>query len=99
MANNMQKEEWIDAVMNSTEGMARANPQMDLFEKITFKLNNQAVRIISIPMKQWAAAAILLLALNIGSVVYFAKQNKKTGVANTDSGLAAEMQLESTYNY
>ena len=100
MANNMHKEEWIDAVMKSTHGMSRAQPPTDLFEKITSKLNGrETVKIISMPVKQWAAAAILLLALNIGSVVYFTSQNNKSRVSNTTNSLAAELQLGSTYNY
>ena len=100
MVNNMHKEEWIDSVMNSTKGMARAQPPTALFENITSKLNSREPdKTISLPIKQWAAAAIVLLALNIGSVVYSASQNKKIKVTNITNPLAAEMQLMSTYNY
>ncbi len=59
--------------------MTRAQPSRDLFEKVTSGLNAQGVRfkIISFPIKKWAAAAILLLALNIGSVIYYTSQNTK----------------------
>ena len=100
MAENMHKQEWIDAVLGSTEGMSRAEPPEYLFERVIYGLNRPVtVKIIPMPVKQWVAAAILLLALNIGSVVYVTNQNKKAGTVNTDGGLAAEMQLESTYNY
>jgi len=100
MGNNIQKEKWIEAVMNSTVDINRADPPADLFEKITKRLSNEGKnRIISMPMKQWAAAAILLLALNVGSVVYFTTQTKKMSTLNSAGRFAAELQSESTYNY
>jgi hypothetical protein len=100
MANNMHKQEWIETILNSTKGMSRATPPADLYEKITSGINDtKTVRIIPIPVKQWAAAATLLLALNVGSVLYFTSHSKSVTNTANSSGLAAEMQLEIIYNY
>jgi hypothetical protein len=98
MANQQNKGQWIDEVLNSTSGMAKAQPADGLFGRISHKLNNKQATYLSIPIKQWAVAAMLLLMLNIGSVIYFTANNKKAARA-TGNPLTAEMQLESTYNY
>jgi hypothetical protein len=88
MTNNTDKEKWIDEVMSSTAGMSRANPDTDLFNRISSKLNvPQVVKSTPLPVKQWAAAAILLLALNVGSILYY--RNQHTHAEAT----------ETTYNY
>ena len=55
----------------------------------------------ALPVKQWAAVAILLLALNVGSVIWYTT-NERNGTAETAAGgnpFAAQMQSVSTYNY
>jgi hypothetical protein len=100
MANIPDKEKWINDVLDSTQGMLRASPDADLFKKITAGLTNtQLVNTRPLPVIQWAAAAILLLALNIGSVVYLTNQHTKTTESQTTNPIAAAMQAESTYNY
>jgi hypothetical protein len=99
MANNIDKERWIEDVMNSTAGMNRAQPDHDLYEKVSAKLRNQPANTVrSIAVRQWAAAAVILLALNIGSVAYIKHQSKLRD-NNTSNPIAMQMQLESTYNY
>jgi hypothetical protein len=100
MANNGQKEAWIDEVMGSIHGMERAQPPVGLYSKVMAGIQAQpAARVIAMPVTRWAAAAILLLALNIGSVFYVTTQNKKTTPASAGNALASELQTVSTYNY
>ena len=99
MENNINKEKWIDEVFNSTQGMNRAQPGADLYEKITDKLSRPHPVSLPFPVKRWIAAAVLLLALNVSSVIYFNSQEKKTASVNTSSPLASEIQTETTYNY
>lgn len=99
MESNM-KEKWIDDVMGSLEGMSKAQPREDLYEGIMTRLSGPNIRTRPLLPKQWAAAAILLLALNVGSVVYFSERQHKTGAKSTDTNpFAMEIQSESTYNY
>ncbi len=97
MANKMHKEEWVDAVMSSTGGMLPAMPPDQLYKNIIAGLDKPVARIVPISVKQWAAAAILLLALNVGSVVHYAVQKEKNQAASATSMIA--QQFETTYNY
>ena len=99
MEHNANKEKWIDEVMSSTRDMQRALPGADLYEQITAKLARPQAVANPFPVKQWAAAAILLLALNVGSVVYFASHDKKVATTPSENPIASEIQLETTYNY
>jgi hypothetical protein len=99
MKNDKEKEKWVDEMMGSLEGLVPATPSADLFEKVMAQLNHpQTTKVIPLYPKQWAAAAILLLALNIGSVVYFNSERRHTRAA-APNPFAAEIQSESTYNY
>jgi hypothetical protein len=100
MINNANKEKWITEVLDSTHGMSPAIPAVGLFQKIAAELANpQLIKTRPLPVKQWAAAAIVLLALNIGSVVYFTSQHTKAAESAPVNPIAAAMQVESTYNY
>jgi len=100
MANNMHKEEWINKVLSSTDDMHRANLRTDLFDNIMQGINRpEAVKTIPLAVKQWAAAAIILLALNIGSVVYVTGSKQQATHNSENNPIVAEMQSESTYNY
>lgn len=99
MENDINKEKWINEALGSLEDMSRAQPRADLYEQITARLKQpKAVKVMALHAKQWAAA-VLLLALNIGSVVYFAdRHGNKTGTIASNP-FAVEIQSESTYNY
>jgi hypothetical protein len=100
MKADINKEQWINEVMNSLEGITPAQPDDGLFERITEKLRKpQTTKIMNPYPAQWAAAAILLLALNIGSVVYFASRHHQNTAASAANPLSAEILSESTYNY
>jgi len=62
-----KKEKWADEVLQSMDGMKRAEPADDLFDKIMAKIpeKEQAV-IIPIKRLRWlVAAACLVIGLNI----------------------------------
>jgi len=100
MTNNADKEKWIKEALDSTQGIVRASPSPDLFKKITVELaSRQFAKTRPLPVKQWAAAAILLLALNVGSVMYFASRHTKISESATVNPIAGAMEAESTYNY
>lgn len=94
---NQDREQWINEALNSTQGMAKAKPGDGLYAHVMDRIGNREDKYLFVPVRQWAVAALLLLALNIGTVVYYTLQNKRA--ARTASPLATEMQLETTYNY
>ena len=101
MENNRQKEQWIDEVLHSTQGMLRAEPSAGFMAGIEAKLRHpQGKKSLSFPIK-WAAAAVLLLALNIGSVVYATgKAHKAATPAPADTNpFARDLQSQNLYNY
>jgi DUF917 family protein len=99
MNTNDRKEQWINEVLDSTGGMQKANAAPRLYERVIANINPATKsHNITISLKQWAAAATILLALNLGSVIYFARQ-KSNAPVNAVSQLAGEMQTETIYNY
>jgi hypothetical protein len=96
--NNSNKDIWIDKVLSSTQGMERAQPQSELYEQVLARLSRPQPVVRPLHPIRWAAAAILLLAVNIASVIYFSGNASKTTVT-AESPLAAEIQLQTTYNY
>ena len=95
----MNKEKWINEVMESTAGMQRATPMPGLFDRIAVAAGRQVHTTIHIPSKKWIAAAILLVMLNIGSVLYAIGQHKHEQNTVASNTLFTEIQTGSTYNY
>ena len=76
----METENWINEILNSSDGITKVAPNTALFSKIQMKINNQ--NSIS---KQWiwiaAASFALLLSLN----VKFIFSNKSKSNNETES--------------
>jgi hypothetical protein len=97
---NLDKSGWIEEVLNSTRGMARAHSGQDMLTKIASAQNaGPKTIVIYPPARQWVAAAIVLLALNLSSVLYFTAGKSKSVPANEGGGIATEIPSVSTYNY
>ena len=69
----MEREKWINDVLNSTEGMIKISPDDSLFYKIQNKINNNTIS------SRWiflvAASFLILISLNVKLV--FGKSNTK----------------------
>ncbi len=77
-----EKDIWVDEVMDSLSGMQRLSARTDMYEGIITKIksNRSNLRVL---LPRVAAAAILLLAVNILSVYHAAskaKAEQQTGV-------------------
>lgn len=74
-----RKEEWINDVFNSIEGIKRASPPNDLFIKVESLLSRKGKNYyIPIRKLSWSvAAAIFLIAINIYSISSSMKINNK----------------------
>ncbi len=92
------KEKWIEEVFESIQGSKRAKPSPGLFAKIEAQIDNpDAVIIPMFQRRVAAAAAILLLALNVFALRQYMQQDS---VLSNES-VAMEMpnqQLISNYN-
>ncbi len=71
----MEKEHWIENIMNSTTGITKVVPNDDLFLKIENKITNQN-KVSSKTVWLVAASIAILLMLNI--TVIKLKRNQKT---------------------
>lgn len=99
MEHNTNKEKWINEIMGSTAGMQRAKPKEGLYDRVMSRLGDEpTVRTIPLNVKRWAAAAVLLVALNAVSVVYFT-QNRKVASDLAESTQTLDIPSVSTYNY
>lgn len=97
----MEKENWINEVMQSTKGIKPAEANPFLFEKISFKMEVKKNDIIQERsfFKSWALAATLMVMINIVSFLYIQKdkpaQQKEKGYV----ALSKEMGLIQTNDY
>jgi hypothetical protein len=93
MKSQQQKEEWIDRVLQSVEGITPADANPYLYKKVLLKLKNQTQEVISLRAVWMSAAAfVALLVLNVAAL--------KTGINNSVgdqevSTVVSEYQLNS----
>jgi hypothetical protein len=97
----MEKENWINEVMQSTKGMKPMEANPFLFEKITHKieLNRRDEVQAKLFLKGWAVAASIVIVVNVISFTHILKdkpsQQKEIGY----QALSKEMGLTQTSNY
>ncbi|MEO8759513.1 MAG: hypothetical protein ABI388_01000 [Bacteroidia bacterium] len=97
----MEKESWINEVMDSTKGMKPLDANPFLFEKISLKIEAKKSDISQVKAfsKSWALAASLVLIINIVSFAYIIKDKPSAQKEMGYTALSKEMGLTSTTNY
>ncbi len=75
------KKAWIDAALNSTQGMQRAKPSDELWLKIQARTFSAKVKMIPVSQLRFiAAAAAILLVLNVITLgTYIQRENAVWG--------------------
>ena len=90
----METGNWINEILNSSDGITKVAPDEALFSKIQMKINNQ--NSIS---KQWiwlaAASFTLLLSLNV-KFIYSNKTNSTKETESIISSVSSNNQLYQT---
>lgn len=102
MEQDTNKEVWIDDALESIKGMKRATPSGDLYARVMRNATaTPAKGTTNLPIKTWAAAAIVLLAVNISSALYATTKKRHTApTEQTNSYMALDINSASTlYNY
>lgn len=87
----MEAENWIQDILNSTQGMIKISPDDTLFVKIQSKLN--AKNTIATPWI-WITAASFVILLSLNIKILFTKSNKE--MSQTEiiaSGMSNSNQL------
>ena len=91
----MEKETWINEVMNSTKGLAALEANPFLFEKALSKIeaNKKEFSAIKILAKNWAWAAVLVVVVNLVSFTHILKQKPNINELGY-AALSKEMGLQ-----
>jgi hypothetical protein len=97
----MEKENWINEVMQSTKGMKPMEANPFLFEKIVHKieLNKKEEAQAKSFSKGWALAASIVIIVNIISFTYMLKDKPSQQKEMGYNALSKEMGLTQTSNY
>lgn len=87
----MEQENWINEILESTNGMSSAVPNTQLFSKIQDKIETQ--KTVN-PQWVWLAAAsiMLLVALNL-RCIYSKSSNEDTSTERIVSSISKSNQL------
>lgn len=87
----MEQEKWIDSIISSTDGIAKAIPDHALFARIQNRIKEQ--QIVS-PQWIWLAAASLALLFLLNAKMVFGKnKNTKATIENVAANLSSTNQL------
>lgn len=75
--DKMEKDKWIENILNSTNGITQVNPNNQLFSKIQAKINDQKT---AENYTKWlvAASIVVLLSLNTTYLIQKSKTNKQS---------------------
>jgi len=86
----MEKENWIEAIINSTDGMSKAAPNEMLIFKIERRINSQ--KIIS---KNWiiGTAAALVILFTINFEAFFSNSKKSNDAEMVASSISKDNQF------
>ncbi len=88
------EEIWMNDVLNSCQGMQKANPADGLFNKILNGLNTPQAKIIQLPQIRIAAAAAAIVALlNMVAIQQYVFSSDNTTNIENESSLISNYNL------
>ncbi|GAB3908837.1 hypothetical protein GCM10028803_45260 [Larkinella knui] len=93
-----KKERWINAILNSAEGMQRAEPSPFLFAKIRDRLQTAAAPVYVSPVTVWLTVASFALLILLNWQVMEGPSNASVSQPADLTTVAKEMNLFPTGN-
>lgn len=91
---NTQKENWIDAALNSLDGKQPATPPADLYERIIDRKNTlslkKTLRVRMTPAQRWTVAASIALLLFVNVITCIKMKQQFAGRSNPAGVFATE---------
>ncbi|WP_225309656.1 hypothetical protein [Larkinella humicola] len=93
-----KKEQWINDILNSTDGMQRAEPGAFLFAKIRNRLPSGAPPVYVSPITVWLTVATFALLILLNWRVVDWPSNAATSQSADLTNVATEMNLFPTGN-
>jgi hypothetical protein len=97
----MEKDNWINEVLESSRGIKPQEPGSFLFEQISAKIErrkSESSGFMNIP-KGWAVASVLIVVINLASIVFIMKQQPVQQKEMGYTSLSNDMGLNNSYNY
>ena len=88
-------ENWKDDIMNSLQGMKKAEPTANLFENIQQRLDKKKTETVFLPLPQWTSVTAVLLMV-IGINAYMISQHFKSNQVNEQTD---QFYIGSTSDY
>lgn len=102
MKQAQDKEQWINEVMGSAEGLQRPAGNPFLYEKIKYKMERRSEVAPTAGKKMawgWAMALVVLLAVNGVSIVNKISHEKRAQETAAINSLVPEMSTQTIYSY
>jgi hypothetical protein len=102
MKQAQDKEQWINEVMSSADGLQRPAGNPFLYEKIKYKMERGSAAAPTAGKKMawgWAMALLALLAVNGVSIVNKISHEKRAQEAAAISSLVPEISTQTIYSY
>lgn len=88
----MEKETWIESILNSTNGITQVVPSDDLFSKISQRIQQEA-KVSSKTVWLVAASIAVLIVLNITAIKSNSKSTKHSTTAYLEMTVNQSNQL------
>lgn len=102
MDNRSDKEKWVNEILQSAEGMKRAEANPFLYEKLMYRMQ-QKHTVQDIPARvllpKWILAGVLILVLNGAALVKEINRDRVMNIPEPYTGMLSELGNQTTYNY
>ncbi len=95
----MQKEEWINQIMQSSADIKAVEPNPYLFNKIQSAIEQPEETTTAVPVFKWAFAALFFISMNVACISFISFNKKQQNQEAALSSLSSEMEFNTTYNY
>ncbi len=87
----MEKEKYIETILNSTNGITKATPSADLFSKIELRIQSTTVSTRTLWLV--AASIVVLAMININAIMKSSVTSKDNSTISLASSLNKSNQL------
>ncbi len=95
----MQKEKWIDEILESVDGIKTAEAKNISWKSIQQRINTQPPNYFFETKIKWTAAAVILVFINVSVLWYINQQHTQPTNNLAVENMAKEMGMVISYNY
>ncbi len=95
----MQKEKWIDEILESVDGIKAAEAKNISWQTIQQRMNAQPQNYFFQTKIKWVAAAVIIVFINVSVLWYINQQHTQPTNNLAVENMAKEMEIQNSYNY